>query len=139
MAEGKNMTIPQLTELAEFRYQLRGFLSFSESASEQHGIATQQYQLMQVIEAAPENTMATITYIADRMILKHNSAVELVDRAARVGLVERRQDESDLRRSVIVLTEKGRDILTKLVTEHLTELERRRDALVGALEKLQSE
>ena len=136
MADDMNTAIPQLTELAEFRFQLRGFLSFSESASEEFGIAAQQYQLMQVIEAAAGEKQATITYIAERMILKHNSAVELVDRAVRVGLVERRQDESDLRKSVVALTEKGRDILTKLVKLHLAELKKRADLIVEALEKV---
>ena len=137
MIEENKVSIPQLAELAEFRYQLREFLSFSESASEQFGIAAQQYQFMQVIEAAGGDKRATITYIADRMILKHNSAVELVDRAVRVGLVERRQDESDLRKSVVVLTGKGREILAKLVTQHLAELKKCAGALVGALEKVQ--
>jgi DNA-binding MarR family transcriptional regulator len=135
MSEEKGTSIPQLAALAEFRFQLRGFLSFSESASEQFGIAAQQYQLMQVVEAADKQ--ATITYLAERMILKHNSAVELVDRAVRVGLVERRQDESDLRKSVVVMTEKGRDILGKLVVLHLAELKKRANSIVSSLEKVQ--
>jgi DNA-binding MarR family transcriptional regulator len=107
-------------------------LSFSESASEAAGIQAQQYQLMQVIEAAGE-TQASITYLAERMILRHNSTVELVDRAVRAGLVARRSDATDLRRSLVGLTPQGHAVLQKLVPMHLSELGKRVEALMGAL------
>jgi DNA-binding MarR family transcriptional regulator len=132
------VSIPRLGELAEFRYQLRTFLSFSESASETCGIAAQQYQLMQVIGAAPADRQASISYIAERMILRHNSTVELVDRAERAGLVERRHDEHDLRRSLVQLTPHGWTILQRLVALHLEELHQHAEALMKALRKLQT-
>ncbi len=131
-------SIPRLGELAEFRYQLRTFLSFSESASEACGIAAQQYQLMQVIGAVPADRQASISYIAERMILRHNSTVELVDRAERAGLVERRHDEHDLRRSLVQLTPLGWSILQKLVALHLEELHQHADAMMRALRKVQA-
>jgi len=131
-------SIPRLAELAEFRYQLRTFLSFSESASEACGIAAQQYQLMQVIGAARGDRQVSISYLAERMILRHNSTVELVDRAERAGLVERRNDEQDLRRSLVYLTPLGWTILRKLVALHLEELQRHSEAMIRALRKMQA-
>jgi DNA-binding MarR family transcriptional regulator len=128
--------IPRLAELAEFRYQLRTFLSFSESASEEFGIAAQQYQLLQVIGAVPDGQRASISYLAERMILRHNSMVELVDRAEKAGLVERKADTSDLRRSLVQLTPQGWAILEKLVALHLDELGRRANAMIGSLRKV---
>ena len=125
--------IPNLGELAEFRFQLRKFLSFSEVASEACGIAAQQYQLMQVIGALKPGQSASISYLADRMILRHNSTVELVDRAERAGLVRRRDDEKDLRRSLVELTQNGRSILTKLVAQHIEELVKRAPSLLSTL------
>jgi len=130
--------IPRLSELADFRYQLRTFLSFSESASETCGVAAQQYQLMQVIGAVPPEQQASISYIAERMILRHNSTVELVDRAERAGLVERKHDENDLRRSLVQLTAQGWEILQKLVALHLEEVQRQSDGLIRSLRKLQA-
>jgi DNA-binding MarR family transcriptional regulator len=127
----------RLKSLAEFRYQMRKFLSFSEAAAERCGIATQQYQLMQVIAALPEGQHASISYLADRMILKHNSMVELVDRAERAGLVKREHDERDLRRSLVKLTEEGERILEKLVKEHLEELVPKCGNLIESLQNLQ--
>jgi DNA-binding MarR family transcriptional regulator len=126
----------RLSTLAEFRYQLRKFLSFSEMVSERAGIATQQYQLMQVIAAMPEGQKASIGYLAERMILRHNSMVELVDRAERKGLVRREHDEKDLRRSLVLLTPQGEEILHHLVVEHLKELAPRSESLMQALEEL---
>jgi DNA-binding MarR family transcriptional regulator len=140
------MTIPEnnsayennLKTLAEFRFQLRKFLSFSELASERKGIAAQQYQLMQVIAAAPEGQQVSISYLAERMVLRHNSTVELVDRAERAGLVRREHDESDLRRSIVKVSEQGEAVLQGLVEEHLTELAPRCDYLIQALKDLQN-
>ena len=125
--------IPNLSELAEFRFQLRKFLSFSEVASEACGIAAQQYQLMQVIGALPPGQSASISFLAERMILRHNSTVELVDRAERAKLVQRRDDEKDLRRSLVQLTPHGKAILTKLVAQHIEELTARAAAIMSTL------
>jgi DNA-binding MarR family transcriptional regulator len=127
----------RLQSLAEFRFQLRKFLSFSEMASERCGIGAQQYQLMQVIAAIPAGQATTITYLAERMILRHNSTVELVDRADRSGLVRRESDERDLRRSLVRLTPQGKVLLDKLVGEHLGELAPRAENLILALRNLQ--
>ena len=113
-----NWTAPErLSDLAEFRYQLRKFLSFSEGVSESRGIPAQQYQLLQVVAAVPAGQESSISYIAERMMVRHNSAVELVDRAVKAGLVIRVVDETDHRRSVVEMTEKGRTVLERLVEE----------------------
>ncbi len=96
----------------------------------------QQYQLLQVIAAIPDGQGASISYLADRMILRHNSAVELVDRAVRAGLVRRESDEEDLRRSLVLLTPQGSAVLERLVTEHLIELNARGHEIVHTLERL---
>jgi DNA-binding MarR family transcriptional regulator len=127
----------RLKSLAEFRYQMRKFLSFSETAAERCGIATQQYQLMQVIAAMAPGQDASISYLADRMVLKHNSMVELVDRAERAGLVKREHDERDLRRSLVRLTTEGETVLAKLVDEHMDELAPKCEPLIEALRHLQ--
>jgi DNA-binding MarR family transcriptional regulator len=127
----------KLKSLAEFRFQMRKFLSFSESASEKCGIPAQQYQLMQVIAAIPEGQHASITYLAERMILRHNSTVELVDRAERAGLVRRESDPKDMRRSLVLLTTQGHEILERLVAEHLRELSPLCEPLIHALRDLQ--
>jgi DNA-binding MarR family transcriptional regulator len=126
-----------LRSLAEFRFEMRKFISFSEIASERSGIPTQQYQLMQVIAAIPDDQQASITYLAERMVLRHNSAVELVDRAERAGLVRRESDPRDLRRSLVHLTPEGLKILQQLVEEHLKELTPRCEHLISALRELQ--
>jgi DNA-binding MarR family transcriptional regulator len=127
----------KLKSLAEFRFQMRKFLSFSEMASERCGIPAQQYQLMQVIAAIPEDQQASITYLAERMILRHNSTVELVDRAERAGLVQRESDPKDMRRSLVHLTPEGQKILERLVVEHVSELAPRCEHLIHALRDLQ--
>jgi DNA-binding MarR family transcriptional regulator len=125
--------IPRLKELAEFRFQLRQFLAFSEISSERHGIQAQQYQLLQVIAAAPPGQPASVSYIADRMVLRHNSTVELVDRAERASLVRRHTDERDLRRSLIRITPTGEQLLRAMVAEHIQELDRLSDRIISSL------
>ncbi len=119
----EDRTLARLPQLAEFRYELRRFLNFSETESDRLGVATQQYQLMQVIGALGEGESASISYLAERMVLRHNSTVELVDRAERARLVKRVTDERDLRRSLVELTPDGKAILERLISAHLSELE----------------
>lgn len=126
----------RLPDLAELRFQLRKFASFSEAAAETAGISVQQYQLLQVIATMPAHKGPSISYLAERMILRHNSAVELVDRAVRAGLVKRGIDRDDLRRSIVLLTEQGAELLERLVSVHLAELDTQGHHIVSAIERL---
>ena len=83
-----------LKTLADFRYELRRFLHFSEGAAEQAGIHPQQHQLLLQVAGAPEGAVVTIAYAAERLGLRHNSAVELVDRSEHEGLLTRTVDEA---------------------------------------------
>jgi DNA-binding MarR family transcriptional regulator len=126
----------RLAELAEFRFQLRRFLGFSEMAAEEAGISAQQYQLLQVVAAVPRDRECSISYLAERMLLRHNSAVELVDRAERSGLVRRVADEADHRRSLVEVTDRGGRLLTALVEAHMAEIETEGPELLRTLERL---
>ena len=109
----------KLADLAEFRYRLRRFVSFSEAASEAAGISAQQYQLLQVVATIPLDKESSISYIAERMVVRHNTAVELVDRAEKAGLVHRVADKNDHRRSLVEISSQGNDLLAELVPVHL--------------------
>jgi DNA-binding MarR family transcriptional regulator len=111
-----------LRTLAEFRYELRRFLIFSESAAQNAGLHPQQHQLLLQVAGAPEGTAVTIAYAAERLGLRHNSTVELVDRSVREGLLTRRTDPGDKRRALLNMTHKGRQVLDRLSDEHAREL-----------------
>src|ERR1700677_195090 len=107
-----------LRTLAEFRFELRRFLHFSECAALEAGLQPQQHQLLLQVAGAPENTAVTIAYAAERLGLKHNSAVELVGRSEREGLLERTADVDDKRRAILRVTRKGRLVLGRLAGSH---------------------
>lgn len=113
----------QVRQLAEFRYQLRSFLHFSERAAKAEGLQPQQYQLLQAVAAVPEGQMPTIAYTAERMMLRHNSAVELVDRTEKLGLLKRQIDAEDHRKVDLKLTAKGEKLLYSLVATHIERLQ----------------
>jgi DNA-binding MarR family transcriptional regulator len=113
---------PLLRTLADFRYELRRFIQFSESAAIQVGLHPQQHQLLLQVAGAPEGAAVTIAYAAERLGLRHNSTVELVDRSVREGLLARKTDNQDRRRTLLHLTHKGRKVLARLSGEHAREL-----------------
>src|SRR5690242_12123545 len=119
--------------LAEFRYHIRRFLHFSEQASRTQEIEPQQHQLLLAAKAAGQ---PTIGHLAERLQIRHHSAVELIDRMVASGLVERSPSEQDRRQVIVSLTERGERVLKKLSTEHLRELRERGPALVATLEAL---
>ena len=82
----------------------------------------QQHQLMLQVAGAPASAMTTVAFVAERLGLKHNSAVELVDRSEREGLVVREEDPADRRRAIVRLTRKGERLLERLAGDHAREL-----------------
>jgi len=87
--------------LAEFRYQIRTFLRHTESEVANTGLNPQQYQLLLAIKGLPKRQEATITVLAERLQLNHNSMVELVDRA-RIKVSSAATAPADDRRHVII-------------------------------------
>jgi DNA-binding MarR family transcriptional regulator len=108
--------------LADFRYELRRFLHFSECAALEAGLQPKQHQLLLQVAGAPQGAAVTVAYAAERLGLKHNSAVELVDRSEREGLLARTSDPGDKRRAILQITRKGRQILARLTGHHAREL-----------------
>lgn len=111
-----------LAALAEFRFELRSFLHFSECAAQEVGLHPQQHQLLLQVAGAPKGRAVTIAYAAERLGLKHNSAVELVDRSEREGLLARTEDSVDKRRAILQVTRKGKKVLARLTASHAREL-----------------
>src|SRR6516162_1034803 len=90
-----------VSTLADFRFELRRFLLFSEGAALAAGLQPQQHQLLLQVAGAPESTPVNIAYAATRLGLRHNSVVELVDRSEREGLLARTADADDRRRAIL--------------------------------------
>ena len=112
------------TRLAEFRHALRKFLRFSELAAARVGLTSQHYQAMLVVRGCPDDKRVTINDLAQQLLIKHNSAVELVDRLVREGLVVREPSSADRRKVELRLTSRGRTVLAKLARMHRAELQR---------------
>jgi DNA-binding MarR family transcriptional regulator len=131
--DAAKLDVAHLRRLAEFRYRLRCFLHVSQAAAEETGLRNQQYQLLQCVGAMPEGMAPTIANVAARMLLKHNSAVELVDRSVEQGLLRRSGDAADHRRILLRVTRQGERILASLAEFHTRELEQSGPELVRAL------
>ena len=136
MANHKNIGLTDYQNLAEFRYQMRRFLHFSEDAARRAGVKPQQHQLMLAIKGIPEGEEPRIAYVAERLQIQHHSAVELVDRMVRKGLITRARAENDRREVHVQLTGRGEQLLARLTQNMRAELRTAAPALVGALRKL---
>jgi len=110
--------------LAAFRYALRSFMHFTESAAKRVGLAAQHYQAMLVVRACPEDQRVTINDLAKHLLIRHNSAVGLVDRLHKQGLVVREPSPDDGRKVFLRLTVKGERVLDRLASVHREEMSR---------------
>ena len=110
--------------LAAFRGALREFLHFSEEAAARAGLTAQHYQAMLILRACPEGLTVSINDLARQLLIKHNSAVGLVDRLVKEGLVRRTVSATDRRKVELQLSARGRQVLAKLAATHRSELER---------------
>jgi DNA-binding MarR family transcriptional regulator len=122
--------------LAEFRHLLRRFLVFSEDAARQAGLAPQQHQALLAIKGF-EAAAPTIGDLAQQLVIKHHSAVGLVDRLVKAGHLKRRQDASDRRRVTLALTASGERLLADLSSAHREELRMLTPSLKALFAKLE--
>jgi len=118
------LTTRDYAELASFRHALRGFLRFSEWAAEHEGLTSQHYQAMLILRGWPEGRSPSINDLAQQLLIKHNSAVGLVDRLASNGFVVRAPSAVDRRKVELRLSPRGRRVLARLAAMHRRELER---------------
>ena len=113
-----------MTELAQFRYQLRRFLHFSERAAREAGVTPQQHQLMLGVAGFTGRGWANISELAEFLQTRHNAVVALVSRACRKGLVKKTAAADDMRVMRVELSAKGWKVLLRLSALHRKELER---------------
>jgi DNA-binding MarR family transcriptional regulator len=132
----KKLTLSDYQALAEFRYQIRKFLRFSEQAVRAAGMETAQYQLMLAIKGMPDGVRPRIRELASRMQIQHHSAVELVNRLESGGYVWRERAQDDRREVLLALTPKGDRVLRELALHHHDELRSAAPRLVAALRRL---
>jgi DNA-binding MarR family transcriptional regulator len=132
----KTVSNIRLRLLADFRYQLRQFLQFSEQSANRFNLHPQQHQLLLQIAGAPSNVHATVGYATERLGLRHNTVVELSKRSEEAGLVTRNQSADDRRKVILNLTPKGRKILEALAEDHARELNELGPKLISALSTL---
>jgi DNA-binding MarR family transcriptional regulator len=135
----KKLTLSDYQALAEFRYQIRRFLHFSEEVVKQAGLERGQYQLMLAIKGMPSDVRPRISELANRMQIRHHSAVELVNRLEAGGYVQRARAQDDRREVLLALTPKGEKVLSELALHHHDELRSSGPDLVAALRRIMRE
>lgn len=121
--------------LAELRYSIRRFLEFSEREAKHVGLTPRQHQALLAIRGFGGGRRLTVGELAERLLIRHHSAVELANRLVEADLVARVPDESDQRRVLLALTERAGSILETLSAVHLDELSRIRPELLRLLQR----
>ncbi len=125
------LTQREFEQLANFRHALRRFARHTELEARRVGLTPQQYQLMLAIKGFPGRDWANISELAERLQIRHNAVIGLVNRAEEHGLVRRQQDteRGDRRVVQIHLTQKGENVLSALASAMRDERIRVRAAL----------
>lgn len=117
------LTKAQFEALSEFRYQLKRFLHFSETAAKELGLTPLQYLSLLHIQGYLWRNWASVGELAERLQMSHHATVALLTRCEELDLVERRKNENDKRKVDVHLTDKGREYLQQLAQQHKTELQ----------------
>ncbi|MCC6191069.1 MAG: MarR family transcriptional regulator [Anaerolineales bacterium] len=118
------VTQAEYAALANFRYAIRQFLRFSEEAASQLGLTAQQHQALLAIRGFPQRDALTVGELAERLQVRHHSAVGLVNRLEKQGLVMRRPSPADRRQVYVALSARGADMLEHLTAAHRAEVRR---------------
>ncbi len=142
MSKEKSSRPLQETEyvaLAEFRYQLRRFLRHMEEEVRHLGVNPQQYQLVLAVKGLPKDQVPTISCLAERMQLNHNSLVELVDRCEERTILRRVRSSTDRRQVTLAITADGEALLRRLGSAARQELRSIGPMLVESVLRLTDE
>jgi DNA-binding MarR family transcriptional regulator len=129
------LTDGEFQALAAFRFEVRRFLSFSEDNARGEGLTVQQHQALLAIRGDVEGE-PSIGTVAERLLIEHHSASELVKRLVARGLLTRESDPQDRRRVILRLTAEAEDILSRLSSSHRAEIERMQPTLSRLLNRL---
>jgi len=119
--QSRKLTDADFTKLADFRYALRCFMEFSESAAAKEGLTPQQHQALLAIRGS-EAATTSVGRLAERLRIRHNTAVELAQRLELAGLITRAPSPEDRRSVLLRVTEAGEDKLEHLSLVHRAEL-----------------
>lgn len=122
MSRSTAITKIEYEVLAEFRYTLRRFLHFSKNAAEEVGVTSQQHQALLAIMGFPDREKITIGELAERLQIRHHSAVGLVNRLETENLIDRTPALNDRRQVFISLTGHGLSVIEQLSNTHREEL-----------------
>jgi DNA-binding MarR family transcriptional regulator len=108
--------------LARFRYELRRFQAFSEAAANRSDLTAQQHQALLAIRGFSSRKSLSVGDLARYLLIRHHTAVELVDRMVKLRILSRGVDPADGRRVLVELTKEGERRLQRLSKVHLQEL-----------------
>jgi len=133
---GRKISLIEFRALAELRYRIRLFLRESDASARAVGLEPQQYLMLLAIRGLPEGVPAKIQTLADRLSLKHHSAVELVDRLEKRGYVRRARSKEDRRQVLVSLQPKGQKVLERVVQQRISELRAGGKQLTRAIDAL---
>ena len=136
MAAAKKLSQSQYASLAAFRYALRQFLHFSETAAKEAGVTPQQHQALLAIKGFPGRDSLRVGELAERLQLRHHSTVELVDRMVKLRMVVRETSGTDRRQVFVRLTNRGEKVLEELSSAHREQLRRIGPQLRALLKRL---
>ena len=136
MAKTKRLSKSQYEMLAAFRYALRQFLHFSEAAAHAAGITPQHHQALLAIKGFPGRDCVTVGELAERLQLRHHSAVGLIDRLVAEKLVARAPSARDRRQVFVQLSRRGEQVLESLSSAHTEQLKRMSSELMLRLKQL---
>lgn len=130
MARRSRLKPSDYQRLAAFRLSLREFLATTEANARGVGLTPQQHQALLSIKGGyPGRQTITIGELADHLLIKNHSAVELVSRLLKAGLVTREPSIQDRRTVCVRITAKGEDLLVRLSEASLDELARSTQAM----------
>jgi DNA-binding MarR family transcriptional regulator len=118
----KEITSAEYAALAELRYLIRKFVGDGDAVARAAGLEPQQFLLLLAVRGLPEGEEATIRALADRLALKHHSAVELIDRLELHGYVRRSHSRDDRRRVLVSLLPRGEKLLEQVARRRISEL-----------------
>jgi DNA-binding MarR family transcriptional regulator len=120
----RRITESDYRRLLAIRTRIRQFERWSADRATAYGLTARQHQLLLAVRGHDDPAGPTIGDVAGYLLVQHNTAVELVNRAQQLGLVQRVADTDDNRVVRLRLTEDAQRRLADISETNIEELTR---------------
>lgn len=122
--------------LIEFWLRVQIFLQTRSKIARDSGLRSREYEILLAVRAIPDAQHASVSVLAERLLLQHHVAAGVVKSLVNKRLLIAERNLNDRRSLALRLTEEGENLLRQIVAQSLRRLRTEGPPIKAALKRV---